>query len=195
MNNFKLAFLTFLLFLCSYTVASAYERDIFVDNTLSKYANKNLKTATPYCNYENLTKVKITLTPVEKITSAQARDGDIVEFIVKDDVIYNKQVILLKGTKVKGCVETVVTQGMNGIPAIIVLNNFEIPGIPNEKLKSAYSKKGLNLSYIVFPLKWALTFLPPTGTLTNFIIGGPAKLTPKTKINLYYYPEWVCIEP
>lgn len=194
MNKFVRGFLILILFLCSSVFASAYERDVFVDETLSVFVNKEVKMSPCYCNHENTTRVKIVLSPVEKITSAQARDGDIVEFIVRDDVIYNKQVILLEGTKVKGCVETVVTQGMNGIPAMIMLNDFEIPGIPNEKLKSFYTKKGLNLSYIVFPLKWALTFLPPTGSLTNFIVGGPAKISPRNKITLYYYPEWECLK-
>ena len=43
---------------------------------------------------------------------------------------------------------------------------------------------------MVYPIKWALTPIPGVGSLTNFILGGNAKITPKDKIIIYYYPEW-----
>lgn len=97
-----------------------------------------------------------------------------------------------RGTEALARVETVATQGMNGIPAMIILDRFEIPGLDSAKMKSSYIKKGLNLTYIVLPVKWALTILPPTGSLTNFIVGGPAKVSPKKDVTIYYYPEWEC---
>ena len=51
-------------------------------------------------------------------------------------------------------------------------------------------KFGLDLSLLVFPIKWALTFLPPTGSLTNFILGGHASIKENKIIELYYYPNW-----
>ena len=39
-------------------------------------------------------------------------------------------------------------------------------------------------------MKWALTILPPSGSLTNFIKGGHAKLKTNEVIELYYYPDW-----
>ena len=181
-------------FTLSFSGVSAYERDLFVDETLTNYDYVNLDKTVPFCNHENMTRVKIVMSPLKDIKSKDAVDGDIVDFVVRKDVYYNDEMILLEGMRIKGHIETVVTQGMNGIPAMIFLEDFDIPGIPKEKLKSRYMKKGLNLSYIVFPLKWALTILPPSGSLTNFIIGGPAKISPRNKVSLYYYPEWECFQ-
>jgi len=195
MNKLGLRVVIFFVFIAlSFSGASAFQRDFFVEQTLSKYTNSTLKVSAPFCNHESLERVEIVLSPVENIRSAKISEGDIFDFEVRKNVYYNNEILLLKGMKVKGKVETVTTQGMNGIPAIIMLNDFELPGIKPEKVKSRYLKKGLNLSYIVFPLKWALTFLPPTGSLTNFIVGGPAKVSKRNKIKLYYYPEWKCSE-
>ena len=79
---------------------------------------------------------------------------------------------------------------MNGIPASIILKNFEIENIPKSKLSNTYELFGQDRSLIVFPLKWALTWLPPTGSLTNFIMGGHVRLKPRKKITIYYFPEW-----
>ena len=181
-------------FILSFSGVWAYEQDLFVDETLVNSDYMSAQKRVPYCNHENMTRVKIVMSPVKDIRSATAVDGDIVDFVVRKDVYYNDEMILLEGMRVKGHIETVVSQGMNGIPAMIFLEDFDIPGVPKEKLKSRYMKKGLNLSYIVFPLKWALTILPPSGSLTNFIIGGPAKISPRNKVTLYYYPEWECFQ-
>ena len=53
-----------------------------------------------------------------------------------------------------------------------------------------YEVFGQDRSLIVFPLKWALTILPPTGSLTNFIKGGHAKVKTNKTITLYYHPNW-----
>ena len=80
---------------------------------------------------------------------------------------------------------------MNGIPASIIIGSFDIPNINPDKVTYYYEIIGQDRSLWVYPLKWALTILPPTGSLTNFIFGGHAKLSTKKKIKLYYYPEWI----
>jgi len=87
-------------------------------------------------------------------------------------------------------VETVITKGMNGFPAEIILDNFEITEIPKNQLLSTYTKKGFNACLLVYPLKWALTPFPGIGSLTNLIKGGEAKITPKDIITIQYFPEW-----
>ena len=79
---------------------------------------------------------------------------------------------------------------MNGFPAEIILGGFEIPGAKSSQLVDTYTKKGQNRCFIVYPIKWALTILPPTGSLTNLIKGGHAKIKAKDEIVIYYYPEW-----
>ena len=98
--------------------------------------------------------------------------------------------IVRKNQVVKARVETIIKNGMNGIPASIVLGNFEIEGLDDNKLTANYEIYGMDLSLLVFPIKWALTFLPPTGSLTNFMLGGHAKIKANKTIDIYYYPYW-----
>ena len=39
------------------------------------------------------------------------------------------------------------------------------------------------------PIKWALTFIPLAGTVTNLIKGGQAVLSPSDTFVVYYYPN------
>ena len=79
---------------------------------------------------------------------------------------------------------------MNGFPAEIIIEDFEIPNIKNSKLLATYTKKGQNRCFFVYPLKWALTPIPGVGSLTNFIKGGHAKVKTTDIITVYYYPNW-----
>ena len=169
-------------------------QDTFVDETLKDYAGKELPAANPLCNFESTARVAIVMRPMQTIRSKNGINGTTVSLRVKEDVFYKNKLLVPRGTEAIARVETVATQGMNGIPAMIVLDRFEIPGLDSAKMKSSYIKKGLNLTYIVLPVKWALTILPPTGSLTNFIVGGPAKISPKNDVTIYYYPEWECVD-
>lgn len=117
-------------------------------------------------------------------------EGDTVSFRSIKTVRYKGKLVLKKDDIVSAKIGTVITSGMNGFPAEIIIDNFEIPNVPSSKLVDTYSKTGQNRSLWVFPLKWALTWLPPTGSLTNFIKGGHAKIKPGEIITIYYYPEW-----
>lgn len=143
-------------------------------------------------NFENTTKIPIKLKVLENIKSeSDVYEGQFVEFKVARDVIYKDKIIIKRGTPVLAQVSVVVTSGMNGIPASIIFNNFDIEGVNKNKLSDNYEVSGQNRSLLVFPLKWALTPIPPTGSLTNFIKGGHAKLKTKKLITIYYYPEWI----
>ena len=142
--------------------------------------------------YESFERIPIKLQILEPISTKKNNitDGQKIKFKVKQNVKHNHHVILTAGTIVEGTVETFMPRGMNGIPGVIILDDFEIPGLEKSKLKSTYIKRGPDLSLCVFPLKWALTFLPPTGSLTNFIVGGNAKISTKDTIQVFYYPAW-----
>ena len=193
MNRLCKVLILLALYFGQSALAQDIVNDVFVEETLSEYVGKSLPTA-KVCNHQNLTRVPIVLNSKEVIRSRNVTDGEFYEFVVKKPVIYNHKCIVPKGTIVKGRLETMATKGMNGIPAMMIFDDFIIPGIEPEKLKSYYIKRGLNLTLLVLPLKWALTILPPTGSLTNFIMGGPAKISPRTDITLFYYPEWECSE-
>ncbi len=165
-------------------------RDTFVDESLTSYIGANLPCDVSKYNYQSLVKIPIVLNAKDTIRSRDAVNNTKYDFIVKEDVYYDGKCIVPQGTVVKGRLELVMPKGMNGIPAMMVFDDFEIPGIEMAKLKSYYVRRGFDLTLLVLPLKWALTILPPTGSLTNLIMGGPAKLSKNRDVTLYYYPEW-----
>lgn len=167
-------------------------QDTFADETLKAYVGKDLPPANPMCNFESSDRVPITLTPQETVASKTGVDGIEIKLRVKHNIFYRGKLLVSRGTAATAMVETVATQGMNGIPAMIILDRFQIPGLESAKMKSYYVKKGLNLTYLVLPIKWVLTPFPPTGSLANFVIGGPTKISPKNDVTIYYYPDWKC---
>lgn len=142
-------------------------------------------------NYQSYEKIPVKLSIKETIKSNKVFEGQIVEFVVQENVVDNDNIIINEGEIIPARIETVTSSGMNGIPASIVIGNFEFNPEIKSKIINQYEVQGQDRSLLVFPLKWALTILPPTGTLTNFIMGGNAKLKPKKIIKLYYYPKWI----
>lgn len=181
-------FLSIIFILFSISLpAISYEEDFIVEKFLSEkdlekpFVNDNY-------NYQDTNVIPIGLRIIDSIKSEQdIYEGQVLKFKVIED-IWDQEIILLKrGTICTANVETIINNGMNGIPASIILGNFQIPNIDSNKLQSDYEKYGMDLSLIVFPLKWALTILPPTGSLTNFIKGGHAKIKNKDIITIKYF--------
>lgn len=145
----------------------------------------------PY-NYESTYKVPIKLGIIEPITTKGETlyEGQTLQFKVLQDTYCRRKTFLKKGTIVNAKIETLISSGMNGFPAEIILGNFEIPGTKPSQLVDTYTKKGQNRCYIVYPIKWALTIIPFVGSLTNFIKGGHARIKAKDEIVIYYYPDW-----
>lgn len=144
----------------------------------------------PY-DYSSTFSLPIKMNIVEEVTTKRGLlEGSTVNFKVKKDVIYNGQIIVKKDTIIPARVETVIPRGMNGFPAEIVIDNFQFEEIKSSKLLSTYTKKGQNRCLFVYPLKWALTPIPFAGSLTNFILGGEAKIKKSDVITVYYYPDW-----
>ena len=117
-------------------------------------------------------------------------EGQTIKFYTKTNLLYKNNVIIPKRTEVLADVKTIITSGMNGIPASIIFGNIRINNIKKGQLSQSFEIFGQDRSLFVFPLKWALTPLPPTGSLTNFIKGGHAKLSENKTITIYFYPEW-----
>jgi hypothetical protein len=141
-------------------------------------------------DYTSVKNIPIKLSILEEIsTKMPINEGQIVKFRVLNDVVYSK-LNLKKNDIVEAKIECIVTSGMNGFPAEIIIDNFEIPNVEKSQLISTYTKIGQNRCIWVYPLKWALTPFPPTGSITNIIKGGHAKIKTSDVITLYYYPEW-----
>lgn len=187
----KVFSLLFSMFLFSSLSTFAFERDTFIEEILSsKQIEKpvqNLK-----YDYTDVDKIPIKLQIQTPITTKNDSivEGQLIDFVVREDVKYNHRVVIPKGTKATAVIQTYQSRGMNGIPAIIVLDDFEIPNLDKSKLKDDYIKRGQDRSYIVFPIKWALTLIPFAGYSTNLILGGHAHIKKKHNVIIYYYPKW-----
>lgn len=144
----------------------------------------------PY-DYSSVEQVPIRVSITKGISTKDGLiEGTKYEFKVLKDVNYDNKLLLKEGDIITGRLETVVSSGMNGFPAEVIFDDFEIPGIKQSQLMSVYIKKGQNRCFWVYPLKWALTIIPFVGSLTNFIMGGHARVKTSDVITLYYYPEW-----
>ena len=143
-------------------------------------------------DYTNLIKIPVRLNIKESIKSEkELYEGQEVEFVVKNHVAYKNAIFIKKGTIIKANVSVIISPGMNGIPASIIFDNFKIDNKPTTLLSDNYEVFGQDRSWLVFPLKWALTILPPTGSFTNFIMGGHAKLKQNKTVTIYYHPRWI----
>lgn len=184
-------FLTISLFiLLSFLPVSSQEGDFLVDSYLNGVIEK--PSVNNNYNYTSLKRHQINLKIKERISTKDKllHEGQILEFEVQNNVVYKGKMLVKKGETATARIETIISSGMNGIPYSIYLGDFKIPNLEQSKLLANYHKSGANRTYLVLPLKWALTFLPPTGSLTNFIMGGHAKIKEKEFITVYYYPEW-----
>lgn len=169
--------------------ASAMTEDFIVDEFLKNDNYEQPFENTKY-NYQSTLKIPINLRIVNEINSENdLYEGQIVKFVVNDDVRYNGKLLVKRNTIVSARVETIIANGMNGIPASIIFGNFNIPNINSKNLTFYCEKYGRDLSLLVFPLKWLLTPLYPSGSLTNFIKGGHVKIHQNAKITIYYYPS------
>lgn len=159
-----------------------------IENTTIKTGKT---TVLPY-NYLNTTSIPIYVAITKEISTKDGIiEGSEADFRIIKDVVHNNKTILKEGQIIKGKIETVITSGMNGFPAEIIVDNFEIPNIKKSQLISTYTKKGQNRCFWVYPLKWSLTLIPFVGSLTNLIMGGHAYLKTTDIITIYYYPEWI----
>ena len=146
--------------------------------------------ALPY-NFLDTKYIPIKMSPMATITSdGENYEGQEIKFKVRNNVICYGTMIVKKGTIVTGRIETIITKGMNGFPAEIVLNNFKIDGINETQLVGEYTKTGKNFALLVYPIKWALTPIPFVGSLTNLIHGTEARIDGDDIITIKYYPHW-----
>lgn len=155
-------------------------------------ANPTDNTARLNYDYSSTLSIPIQLNITEEVSTKYGlQEGQTAKFKVINDVVYNGETIVKKGDIINGKIETVITSGMNGFPAEIIVDNFEIPNIKQTQLISTYTKKGQNRCLWVYPLKWSLTLIPFVGSLTNLIMGGHATIKTSDIITIYYYPHWL----
>lgn len=190
MNRYFFLIVMCLIFVLSEGNVYAIE-DYFVKSTLCNNEILKPKSHSHY-DYTDTDVVKIKLLNIKNIKSEkELKEGEILNFKVAGDVIHNGKTVIKSGTSATAKVETVISNGMNGIPASVILGDFKIADIEPTKIAGGYEKYGFDLSWLVFPVKWALTPFPPTGSLTNFIKGGHVKLREGKILTVYYHPNWI----
>ncbi len=192
MNNTAKILVVFILFV--FTASCAHAKVVINDFLVDLIDKNNIEQ--PYIHtkydYTGTKKIPIELQITKQISTKDKNlyENEKLAFLVKYDVVSNGKIILKRNDTVEAEITNIIKSGINGTPYTIVIDNFENPNLNNDKMIARYLKSGHNRAWLVYPLKWALTFLPPTGSLTNFIKGGHAKITPKDKITIYYYPDW-----
>lgn len=175
----KFIFITaFLIFFCL-PCSSQVIQDSFADNILK---NQTFEKPQPHLNYnyEDTVKIPIRMTITKDITSeSDLYEGEKVNFRVAGDVIYNGETVIAKGTIVPAKVETIITSGMNGIPASIIFGDFKFPNIDENKIDYTYERFGQDRSLWVFPLKWSLSIPPAYRFSDKFYKRRPCKIKNK----------------
>lgn len=186
MNKFFALFFVLLILSMPFGAALAEEAETESFSSLAVEKSDTL----PY-NYSDTHFIPIRLAVTKELsTEFPIPEGQTIELRVVRDVHINDKILLKKGDIVTGKVETIITSGMNGFPAEIILDDFNIPNVKSSQLISVYTKKGQNRCFWVYPLKWSLTFIPFVGSLTNLIMGGHARINTTDIITIYYYPNW-----
>ena len=179
-------------FMFSYANATELLQDEYIDEYTKQVEIKQPETNLKY-NYNSTNRIKIKLKLVGSPISTKKQnlyDGQPLDFVVKQNVKYNGKVFIKQGTRATGEIQTYMPRGMNGIPAIISIDNFEIQGLDKNKTHGFYTKKGHSRTLLLLPIKWALTLLWPSGYFVNFIKGGNATFDDRDVVYLYYYPNW-----
>lgn len=185
MNKFLL---TFFILIFSPICFANIELDDFARTTL---VNSPLPQTNLEYDYSSTVKLPIKMKLIKDYGSEKdVYEGQKVELQVIKDVIYQNKIYVKKDTKATAKVNIIISTGMNGIPASIILEDFNIAGIDSTQLINRFELFGQDRSLLVFPLKWALTIIPPTGSFTNLIMGGHARLKPRKIITIDYFPEW-----
>lgn len=186
-------FLGIVLGLCLLTMPVFSEEilpDEIVDTILVNQPCKKPEANLNY-NYEDTDKVEIKLAIMDAIKSENdVYENEPVKFRVISDVHYKGRVIIKRHTIVPAKVGLIIRSGMNGIPASIIFSDFEFSDIDPHLITDTVEIRGQDRSLWVFPLKWALTILPPSGSLTNFIKGGHARVKKDRMVKVYYHPNW-----
>ena len=143
----------------------------------------------PY-NYENVEFYTIKLSPIETIsTKDDVYEGQIIHFVVREDVFVNGKKLLNAGDFVDGRIEMIVNSRRGGLPAEIVIDNFEIPNVKKSQILSEYNKVGryswwFRVAKLVVPAPIAVL---PIGKIVK---GGHAKISSQDVIKIKYYPNW-----
>ena len=170
----KKVLLTLLAFSLLNLPSFALIEDEFVMRTLDK--NLKIKPYIPKLYLENKTPVRIKIKK-NFTTKTNPKEGTYIEFET-----VGKVKTYPIGTTVRGRLETVSQNCMFGVPADIVIGNFEINGKP---LSGEIAVQGANRTIWLRPCIYFGTIFLGAGMALSPIRGGHAKIRQKEIYTLY----------
>ena len=115
MNRLILLLLLFFYGLALPSLSEGIVQDEFIDEW---FKDKTINKVEPFShyNYANTERVKILITPTEKVsTPKKVYEGQVVNFVTKRNVRLDDNTLLKKGTPLTGVVELYTTNGMTGV--------------------------------------------------------------------------------
>ena len=105
-------------------------------------------------NYESTIKIPVKLRVLKAIYSENdVYENQIIMFRTTKNVIHNGELLIPRSTIITAKINTIITSGMNGIPASIILSDFSSRNIESGKFSNSYEIFGQDRSLFVFPLK------------------------------------------
>ena len=179
-----------LLFAALPCFANEYKPELFRDElveTTLKDVSGNYPEANLDYDYSNINYVPIKVKFLETISSKGNSEGQIVKFVVTEDIFYNNVKIVSGGTFGKARLETISPRGSMGVPADITISKFEIDGLDKKKFDGNIVKYGANLALLAGGLKYSIgTFIPGSGYVFMLIKGGNVKIKPTEVFEIRY---------
>lgn len=123
----------------------------------------------------------VRVTPTEKITTSKStlKEGTSVSFVISRDVIENDTVVINRNTKVRGKVLSISPNKAIGIPAKLVMGEFETTDVFGEiiPLKGEIKKEGN-------PHNTLISYLD---ILAVFVRGGEVQVIPEEDYFILFY--------
>ena len=160
---------------------SFMKKKVVIEEVLPTHKSSFSRKVFEICEFDNsipiFIKIKNNLT-----TKQKPEEGEMIEFeTVKEFKIKNKT--YPEGTVINARVENVSLNYTMGIPADIVIGNFNLEG---KLLRGEISKTGANRALWVKPVSFVGSILFGSGALLILIRGGHAKVNQNEIFTVYY---------
>lgn len=152
-------------------------RDFFAEKQLKQYITVVYEPKK--YNFARDKYLTVKISSVENISTANLeQEGQILDFYVLNDVKNNETLIIPEKAKIRGRVENISPNDINGIPADLIVGSFNYHNGDKEiSLDGQIVKTGANRVYWVQPLAYtAGCFLIGADILVSLIKGGHAKI-------------------
>lgn len=184
--------ITVLLFASIPCFADEYKPELFKDE-LVETTLKNVGEKYPEANlnydYSNINYIPIKVKFLETISSKENGEGQIIKFVVTEDIFADGKKFISNGTTGRAKLENVSPRGSLGVPADITISKFEIEGLDKKKFDGNIVKYGANLTLLAAALKYSVgSVIPGTGYLFMLIKGGNVKIKPTEIFEIRYVP-------